>query len=254
MDAIFFDMPLWHWLFALSVAFFAGWVKGVVGFALPMIVISGLGSVMSPELALAGLILPTLAANAWQALRHGFAAAWLAVKRYKVFLSVGLVVMLLSAQLVPVLPANVMFLLIGLPIVLYALAGLAGRPLRLPKGQGSGSEAAIGGIAGFFGGISGVWGPPTVAMLTAQETEKHDQLRIQGVIYGLGAVALLGAHIGSGVLRLQTLPLSVILVVPALAGMYLGFQLHDRLDQVTFRRLTLFVLLIAGLNLIRRGI
>ena len=90
-------------------------------------------------------------------------------------------------------------------------------------------------------------------MLSAQETEKRDHLRIQGVIYGLGAVALLGAHIGSGVLRVQTLPLSVLLVIPAMAGLLLGFKVHDRIDQATFRRATLLVLLIAGLNLIRRG-
>lgn len=253
MDAIFSTTPIWIWGFCFAIALFAGLVKGVVGFALPMILISGLSSVMSPELALAGLILPTLATNAWQALRHGTRAAWQAVARYKVFLLTGLVVMLLSAQLVPVISARAMYLLIGVPVVIYASLGLMGRPLRLPKNHGHRTEAVIGGIAGFFGGISGVWGPPTVAMLSAQETEKRDHLRIQGVIYGLGAVALLGAHIGSGVLRVQTLPLSVLLVIPAMAGLLLGFKVHDRIDQATFRRATLLVLLIAGLNLIRRG-
>ncbi len=254
MDALLASHPLWIWGFAFLVGLGAGFVKGVVGFAMPMILISGLSSVMSPELALAGLILPTLATNAWQALRHGVAAAWDAVKRYKVFLWVGLVVMLLSAQLVRVLSPQGMLLLIGVPIVIYAGLGLMGRPLRLPKGHGQKTEAMIGGVAGFFGGISGVWGPATVAMLTAQETEKRDHVRIQGVIYTLGALALMSAHIGSGVLRLQTLPLSVMLVIPSMAGMLLGLQIHDRLDQATFRRLTLFVLLIAGLNLIRRGL
>ncbi len=51
----------------------------------------------------------------------------------------------------------------------------------------------------------------------------------------------------------ETLPLSVLLVIPAMAGLLLGFKIHDRIDQVTFRRATLLVLLIAGLNLIRRG-
>lgn len=254
MDALIFSLPLSVWVFAFAVALMAGLIKGVVGFAMPMILISGLGSVMSPELALAGLIFPTLVSNGWQALRHGVAAAWDAVKRYRVFLLAGLVVMLASAQLVPVLPAQGMFLLIGVPIVIYASLSLAGKPLRLAKGHGPRTEAVIGAVAGFFGGISGVWGPPTVAMLTAQDTAKVDHVRIQGVIYGLGAVALLGAHIGSGVLRLQTLPLSILLVIPSMAGMFLGLKLHDRLDQATFRKVTLLVLLIAGANLIRRGL
>lgn len=254
MDALIVAHPSWVWGFALLVAFLAGLVKGVVGFAMPMILISGLASVMSPELALAGLILPTLATNLWQALRYGIAAAWHAVTRYKVFLLAGLIVMLISAQLVPILPAQGMLLVIGIPIVIYALLALAGKPMKLPKDHGQRTEASVGAIAGFFGGISGVWGPPTVAMLNAQETEKNDHVRIQGVVYGLGAIALLVSHLGSGVLRLQTLPMSIILVIPALAGMYFGLQVHDRLDQATFRRVTLFVLLIAGLNLVRRAI
>jgi len=116
------------------------------------------------------------------------------------------------------------------------------------------SEAAVGGIAGLIGGVSGVWGPPTVIYLTALGTERTEQIRVQGVIYGLGAVALLLAHAGSGVMRAETAPFSLALVVPAVAGMWIGGQLHDRIDQVLFRRATLVVLLIAGLNLLRRGL
>ena len=52
------------------VAAVAGVIKGMVGFAMPMIMISGLGMILSPELALAGLILPTVLANGVQALRQ----------------------------------------------------------------------------------------------------------------------------------------------------------------------------------------
>jgi uncharacterized membrane protein YfcA len=44
------------------------------------------------------------------------------------------------------------------------------------------------------------------------------------------------------------------LVPPALAGVMAGFWLQDKLDQESFRKVTLWVLLIAGLNLIRRGV
>ena len=42
--------------------------------------------------------------------------------------------------------------------------------------------------------------------------------------------------------------------MPAVAGMLAGQALQDRLDQDRFRRLTLFVLVLAGLNLLRRGL
>ena len=93
-----------------------------------------------------------------------------------------------------------------------------------------------------------------MAYLTALGTEKHDQMRIQGVIYGLGAVALLAAHIGSGVLNAQTWPFSALLILPVMLGVWLGSKVMDRVDPVLFRKMTLLVLMVAGLNLIRRAI
>jgi uncharacterized membrane protein YfcA len=108
-------------------------------------------------------------------------------------------------------------------------------------------------VAGFIGGLSGVWGPPTVIYLTLLEVPKQDHIRAQGVIYGLGSVALFLAHFQTGVISKETLPLSVFALLPAVAGMWLGFRIQDRLDQKLFRKLTLIVLIVAGLNLIRRG-
>ncbi len=238
---------------AFAVAGLAGTVKGLVGFAMPMIMVSGLGMFLSPELALAGLILPTLLANGIQALRHGVGAAFASVRRFRVYLGVGLIFLLASAQLVRVLPVPVLLLMIGVPVTGFALMQLLGLQWTL-QNPSRRVEAAIAAVAGFIGGLSGIWGPPTVAYLTALNTPKAEHLRVQGVIYGLGAVALLGAHIGSGVMRAETLPFSVALVVPSMLGMWLGGRLHDRIDQAGFRRATLVVLLIAGLNLLRRGV
>jgi uncharacterized membrane protein YfcA len=93
-----------------------------------------------------------------------------------------------------------------------------------------------------------------VTYLTAMNTDKKDQVRIQGVIYGLGAVVLLIAHTVSGVFNRETAPLSFVLVVPAMLGLFIGFAIHDRIDQQAFKRATLVVLFVAGLNLLRRGL
>ncbi len=238
--------------FVVAVAIFAGMIKGMVGFAMPTVLMAGLSTVLPPDLALAGLILPTLLSNLWQALRQGLGAALASLVRFRAFLIAGGVVMALAAQLVPVLPPSAMFLIIGPLITLYAASMLLGRGLR--AGTGLRGEAGMGALAGFLGGISGIWGPPTVAMLVARNTEKTEQIRVQGVIYGLGSVLLLVSHLGSGVLRAETLPLSLALVPPALLGVLIGFRLQDRLDHDMFRKVTLWVLLVAGLNLIRRGV
>ena len=55
-------------------------------------------------------------------------------------------------------------------------------------------------------------------------------------------------------MRAQTLPFAALMIVPAVVGMWVGLQFQDRIAQATFKRLTLIVLFIGGLNLIRRGL
>lgn len=248
------ELPLWTLVAGTCIVLFAGFVKGAVGFALPMIIISGLGSILPAETALAALVLPTLLTNIRQSLRGGWRDAWATVGRYRLFLFAMVIVLALSAQLVNVISTRVLFLVIGGALILFGALQLSGWVLRLNPAHRARDELAIGGVAGFLGGMSGIWGPPTVMYLTATDAPKAEAMRVQGVIYGIGSVALLLAHLKSGVLNAQTLPLSVAAVVPAFAGMALGYMVHDRMPQKTFRRAMLVVLTIAGLNLVRRGL
>jgi len=254
MSSVFFDMGPFFAVLAVAITLLAGFVKGAVGFALPMIMISGLGSFLPPEAALAALILPTVAANLWQALRNGLAAAVASIRRFWLFITLVLIFIVGSAQLVRILPSWSLFLILGVPVSAFAVLQLAGWRLHLAPERRRRAEIVFGAVAGFVGGLSGVWGPPTVTFLTAIDTPKTEHVRVQGVVYGAGAVMLFAAHLQSGVLSTATLPLSMAMVVPALIGMALGFLVQDRLDQEKFRRATLLVLVIAGLNLIRRGV
>ena len=252
MDLILSNMSQWHWIVAIGVGCCAGFIKGVVGFAMPMVFIAGLSLIVPPELALAGLILPTVISNSWQAFAQGRAAAWQSVKRFRLFLITGLVCVLISAQLASVLP-DILFLgSLGGLIVCFSLLQLCGLGLPVMR---AGPKASIifGSIAGLLGGVSGIWGPPIVAYLTALNTNKIEQIRVQGVIYGLGAVALVVAHIGSGILTLATAQFSALLVLPSALGMWLGVQIQTLIDQKLFRRVTLLVLLVMGLVLLRRA-
>lgn len=241
------------WIAALGVGLLAGLIKGVVGFALPVIIVSGLGTFLSPELALAGVILPALFTNIWQGLRQGFREAWDSLWKFRILVTVGLVVIVLSAQLVPVLPNDVLYVALGVPIVLFAGISLAGWVPRL-KGRRTLAEVITGIVGGVFGGLSGLFGPPLVLFLTAIDTPKTEQVRVTGVVFIAGSIVYVFAHLISGILTPATAVFSAAIAVPAMLGLALGFTLQDRIDHATFRKVTLIILVIAGFNLIRRGV
>ncbi len=247
-------LPLWAVVSALGVALVAGLIKGALGFAMPMILISGLSSFMSVELALAGLMLPTLFTNISQALRQGWQAAWGSVRKYWRMLSIMVVLLLLSAQLVSEMSDRLLLILLGGPIVLFALVQLAGVPLRINVHRRRRAEWFSGGVAGLYGGISGIWGPPVMIYLISVDTGKRDMVRVLGVVFLVGAVALIGGHVVSGVATVQTLSFSALLVIPGMIGLWLGYVVQDRLDPAQFRRWTLIMLALTGLNLLRQAV
>lgn len=250
MDIGIFGIEPFAFWAAVAVTLFAGFVKGAVGFAMPLIMISSFSAFLAPEQALAGLILPTVVTNISQATRQGFAAAWSSVRKYHRFLIATLMLIVVSAQFVRLIPQGVFLMLLGVPITAFALAQLTGRKLALKLQHRNRAEWALGAVGGLYGGVSGVWGPPLIVYLLSIGADKVETVRVQGVVFFLGAVVLLGAHLQTGLMAGPNLWFSAALVVPAVAGQLMGQKLQDRLDQARFRRWTQALLVLTGLNLI----
>jgi uncharacterized membrane protein YfcA len=231
-----------------------GFAKGVVGFALPLIGLSLAGAFVPYQVAVALLILPMLVSNLVQALRQGIGPALETLRRFWL-LNVVLVIMIaLAAQLVVALPDRFLFGLLGVTVSAFGASQLVGWRMRFPARHRLAVEVAVGVVAGFFGGLSGIWGPPIVMYLIANDLPKIELVRAQSLSFLLGSVVLTLAHLRTGVLNSVTLPASAWMVVPTMAAMLVGYRVHDRLDQELFRRLTLLVLVLSGLNLVRRAL
>jgi uncharacterized membrane protein YfcA len=254
MTDIFAGLPLSLLLFACSITLVGGFVKGAIGFAMPLIMVSGMGVLIDPQTVVAGVIIPIVVTNAMQVVRAGFGPAWDGFKEHWRYVTVVCVMILVTAQFLRSIPADAMFLVLGVPVVGLCAIQLIGWHPRIPPRYRRVFEWGAGLVSGALGGLAGTWGPPTVLYLLALDTPRARQMAVQGVIYGLGSVMLLLGHLRSGVLNAQTWPLSALLVFPAVIGMWLGFKLGDRFDQDRFRRVTLWVLVLAGANLIRRGL
>ena len=254
MDMIYGGLPAWAFWAACGVTLVAGFVKGAIGFAMPLIMMSAFGSFMPPTTALAGLILATLTTNIHQTFRFGWRAAAETAWTYRRMIAMTVLGILITAPFAMMLPQRVLLGLLGVPIAAFALVQLAGRSLALKLEHRTRAEYMTGIIGGLYGGVSGIWGPPIVVYLLSIGASKAESVRAQGVIFLIGVIVLFGAHLNSGVLNAQTLPFSAALVIPAGIGMALGFSLQDRMDPVAFRRWTLILLAITALNLLRKAI
>lgn len=244
----------WAFAGAMAVLFLGGFAKGLVGFALPLIAVSGMGAFLPAQTAVALMIVGAVVSNVWQTLRSGLGAASATVRRFWRLNVTLLPMIFLFSQLVPEMDERLFFLTLGTVVVLFTLSQLAGLRADFMARHPRLSEYGAGIVGGLFGGLAGIWGPPVTLYLLAIEAPKAETMRVLGMVFGLGSVTLAAGHLTSGLLNAVTLPLSVIGVVPVLAGMAAGFALHDRMGGETFRRATLAVLLLTGLNLLRRGL
>jgi len=239
---------------SVAVTALAGLVKGAVGLGMPMLMISAFSAFLPPELALAGLILPTLVTNVSQAFRQGLAAAWATSRRYHRFLIATAVFITLSAQFVRLIPQDLFLLLLGVPITAFAVLLLLGRNLAIRLEHRNRAEWLLGVVGGLYGGVSGVWGPPLLVYLLSIRADKAEAIRVQGVVFLMGTVVLCAAHLQSGIPNADTLPFSATLALPAVAGLAVGYGIQNRLDHARFRRWTLILLALTGLNLARRAV
>lgn len=231
-----------------------GFAKGVVGFALPLIGLSLVAAFVPYPVAVALLVLPMLVSNLFQSLRQGLGPAVETLGRFWLLNLILVVTIALAAQLVVALPDRLLFGLVGGTVCLFAASQLAGWQPRFPAHHRPFVEAGVALVGGFFGGLSGIWGPPIVMYLVAADLPKVEMVRAQSLSFLLGSLVLLLAHVRTGVLNPVTLPASAWMVIPTMAGMFVGYRVHDRLDQRRFKLLTLVVLVLSGLNLVRRAV
>ncbi|MCJ8138487.1 sulfite exporter TauE/SafE family protein [Falsirhodobacter halotolerans] len=253
MDQIF-GLPAEAFWAAMVVTVFAGVVKGAIGFAMPLVMMSLFTAFLPPEYALAGLILPVLSTNIHQSLREGLRPALQAGRSVWRFILVTVIFIFVSAPFAADIPPVLFLLLLGVPVTLYAGLQLAGVPLGFALRHQRRAEWGLGIVAGLYGGISGIWGPPLIIYLLSTDIPKSLNMRIQGVVFLMGGVVLLVAHLTTGVLGGERLLFSAALIPAAFLGMIWGYRIHDRLDQARFRRWTQVLLVITGLNLIRQAV
>lgn len=225
----------------LSVGFFGvatlsvlltGLSKGGFGGGLGVMAVPLMSLYVAPQLA-AAIMMPVLLAMdvliVWR-----YRATWKADVILRL-LPAALVGLILGSLTFEFMDANTIKFLIGLLAAFFVLqhlasrrGGLGSRPLPAPMVIG------LGMLSGFSSFIAHAGGPPVKGYLLAQRLEKSWFVGTNTIFFFSLNFLKTIAYGAFGTLSWESLTLSLGFVPVLLAGVFLGFRLHSRIDQTAF--------------------
>ena len=138
---------------------------------------------------------------------------------------------------------------VGVLLVLYSVYSLT-RPVFAPMKIGTGADIAIGISNGMLGGLTGLGGVISTISCQWRGWPKDVQRAVfQPVLFTAFVVISISQAVADSFTR-DTLTLYAVDVPFMVSGLWIGFKLFGKIDDETFRKTVLVLLLFAGLSLI----
>lgn len=243
-DLFFF----WTLLILTFVA--AGIVKGVTGMGLPTVAMGLMGTVMPPVAAAAILFIPSLITNVWQ-----WGAGPGGLQQLRRFWPMLLAVLVVTiASMGWLVQANSVWssCALGLALLAYAGYALLAPNLRVPVRWEPVLSPLVGLLTGAITGATGVFVMPIVPYLQALDLDKDALVQVLGMAFTVSTLALGAGLYWQGAFRLEHAGISLLVVLPALLGMWLGQRIRARISVKRFKQLFLLFLTVLGLQLTLR--
>ncbi|MFC0402132.1 sulfite exporter TauE/SafE family protein [Paraburkholderia rhizosphaerae] len=228
----------------------AGLVKGVTGMGLPTVAMGVLGTAISPVAAAAILIVPSLTTNVWQMLA-GPDKLRLMRRLWPMMLCI-VIGTVLGARLLVIVDPVWSGRTLGLALIAYAAYALFSPAVSIPNRLEPWLSPVIGMVTGVVTGATGVFVIPAVPYLQSLGFQKDEVVQALGLSFTVSTVALAGGLLAHGAFRLHQIGLSLLAVIPALIGMWLGSIVRQKISPKTFRRCFLLFLVVLGLELTLR--
>ncbi|SCB37098.1 hypothetical protein GA0061100_11463 [Rhizobium hainanense] len=242
------DHSIWLVAAIFATFFVAGTIKGVTGMGLPTVAMGVLGTLISPLSAASLLIVPSFVTNVWQLLAGPSFGAL--ARRFLLLVIAVTVGTFAGSYLLAGGDTRLTTAALGAALIVYAGHALLARQLHVPARFEPLLSPLVGAVTGLLTGATGVFVVPAVPYLQSLGLEKEDLIRALGLSFTISTVALAGALAWHGAFRIGNLALSTLAIVPALAGMWAGQIIRNRVSPATFRRWFLVCLLVLGAEMI----
>ena len=240
--------------FALVAAtfFIAGIVKGVTGMGLPTVAMGVLGALISPVAAAALLIAPSVVTNFWQ-LFAGPSFGQLVARLWPMMVVVvaGTVS---GASLLTSGHARLTTGALGATLAIYGVFTLVARQLRVPSRAEPWLSPVVGLVTGVLTGATGVSVIPAAPYIQALGLERDDLVQALGLSFTVSTLALAAGLALRGAYQADNLAMSALAVLPALAGMWTGQVIRQKVSPRAFRRGFLLCLVVLGVEMLTKSL
>lgn len=231
---------------------FGGFVKGATGLGLPTFAVPVLASFIPLPQAMALVAFSSLATSVWQAVEGGL--FFKALRRLApLVVAMGLGVAAGTGALALVAPRT-LNLIIGAIVVAYSLLSFARLSFTITAQHERWAGPFTGLAVGIVGGASMIFGPLFAIYLGGLRLSKDFFVVAVSICNLFGTVFVVGALAGYSLVNTAELGLSLVAAVPSFAGMWLGRALRGRLNEAAFAKVLALVLLVVGLNLLRKAL
>jgi hypothetical protein len=238
-------------LLVMATFLLAGTIKGVIGLGLPTIAMGLLGLAMAPSQAAALLIIPATLTNVWQ-LAFGGHLRGLIKRLWPMLLAIFIGT---GAGTVWIGMAGGHWVVRGLgaALLLYALSGLFLPTLRAGARSEPWLGPLCGGLTGVITSATGVFVIPAVPYLQALGLSKDELVQALGLSFTVSTLALAGGLLWRGALGGGELSASLLALIPAVLGLWLGQSLRQRISAALFKRVFFIGLGVLGGHLLISG-
>jgi len=232
----------------LTATFVAALVAGLAGFAFGLVAAAAWLHVLTPLQTASLIIGYGLIVQGWAVWKLRRALSW---NRLWPFLLGAAVGVPLGTALLTWVDPKYLRAGIGAFLVLYGIYGIT-RPALKPVQAGAAADVGAGFFNGMLGGMTGLAG----IVVTIWSGLRGWPKDVQRAVFQPVAVATFAMSAmwigGSGAVSRETGILFLTGLPVLLAGTWLGLKLYGRLDEASFRKIVLFVLLLSGAVLMAR--
>ena len=223
---------------------FAGAIKGLIGFGLPTVSIAIIATFLGLIEAMTLMLLPSLITNLLQGLVGGHLIRL--IRRCWAMFIFGAVFVWLTSSLLSTWDPVAFTIILGVVVTFYGLSGFYSFKFPSPGSNESWISPFVGLVSGSITGLTGVFVVPAIGYLQALRLERDELIQAMGLWFTIATLSLAFALQDHDLLSRELGWLSLMAVLPALLGMWVGRILRPRLSESAFRRLFFVGLTLLG--------